>query len=191
MKNKRVSLMLSLLLLLAIAGSIGVLYTTHKYINNIGKTISELKSQDEAGAQQLTDLNIAEQQVKKYQDFSTVATQVLPKTYNQTEINLIVSLARQSGITLTSIGVGNGVGTALPGACQAPLGVYQEIKGVCTVTFHIQPSDPISFDQFMNFLNRLEQSRRKILITNLNLAPTNDKTNRLTITADLNLFTRP
>lgn len=193
MKNKRITILLSLILVISIAGSVGVLYVMHKYITKIDKSISELKSQDEAGAKQLADLNIAELQVKKYQDFSSIASQVLPKVYNQSEINMIVNLAKQSGIGLTSIGVSNGLASSLPGSCRSPLLAYNEVKGVCTVTFHIQPSESISFDQFMNFMNRIEQNRRKILVTNLSLSPTNDKDkpNQLTVSADLNLFTRP
>ena len=191
MKNKRISLLLSLLLFLAISCSVGVLYVMHKYITKIDKSISELKSKDEAGVKQLADLNLAEQQVKKYQDFSSISTQVLPKTYNQTELNLIVNLAKQSGISLTSISVSNGIATSLPGPCRAPLVAYADIKGVCSVTFRIQPSEAVSFDQFMNFITRLEQNRRKILISNLSLSPAGDKSNNLTFSAELNLFTRP
>ncbi len=204
MSNKRYAFILSAILVVSIIGSIGVLYGAHKYIMSRASHFSNLKAEDEAGQQRLAQLGKIEGQLKKYQDFTAISEQVMPTKYDQTEINLIVRLAAQSGISLSTIGVGSGPGAgtgaapASPGAggtssaaCASPLVTYKPAPGVCSVTFRIQPNGTVSFGQFMDFLTRIEQSRRKIVVTNLTISPTGDNASRLNFAADLNMFTRP
>lgn len=205
-------LLIALIVLLA-AGFIGVGYATNAILGGQAHKLSKLKADSDVVQTLEASLARNKADVEKYHDLNTIAETVVPQDKDQAEaVREIVNLASQSGIsklssiTFPSSTLGTGVtsGTASSSSSAAATrpgsnpnltqltpvvglsGVYE-----LQITIAQDASNRVPYDQFLTFLEKLEQNRRTAQVSSITVQPDTQNPNRVAFTLVINEFIKP
>jgi hypothetical protein len=180
----------------------GTFYGT-KMLKKTGNTLLELKLQHAVLGKEATLLTQAKQDITKYSDLEKVAKSIVPQEKDQARtVREIVSLATQSDVSLNAIsfpestlGQTGAAAKKDPKAASAPAGTTQltPIKGLAGVyampiSVESNKDRPISYNQLLAFLKRLEQNRRTSHVTDISILPTEENRNLVTFSLKVNAY---
>jgi hypothetical protein len=200
MKAKQLSYVLIGLLVIALAGFVGVAYGANKLMSGEATKLSKLRADSAALDTQQISLTKNKLDIAKYGDLNTIAETIVPQDKDQAEaVREIVNLATQSGIAkLSSINFPTStLGTASPGTHTNPnLTQLLPIKGISGVyglqiTVTQSSSDMVSYDQFITFLTKLEQNRRTAQVSSITVQPNAQNPSQVAFTLIINEFIKP
>jgi len=175
--------------------------------SNMQKAGNQLK-QKKTEASQLeyakNNLINAKQDIDKYKDITKIAKAVVPEDKNQAvAVREIVNLASQNGITLSSINfpasnLGSSLNTGMGSAPSKKDSLSQlkqvaKIPGVYELMINVEsdPSKPVAYDKFINFLAGLEKNRRTAQVNSITLTPSSNDSNQVAFVINLNEYIKP
>ncbi len=169
----------------------------------------DLKLQNKVLDEEQAALVQANKDVQKYADLEKVAKTIVPQDKDQAKaVREIVSLAADSGISLKSISFPSStLGQAAPvkptgesstktKITTPPLSqvkAVEGIPGVYSMEITVQSDDfkPVSYRNFLDFLNKLEQNRRTAQVATINIQPNTKAPDSLSFTLTLNVYIKP
>lgn len=186
-------------------GTGAIVYYGSTILRNKGDELSKLKVTEEVLANRQVSLQQAKLDIDKYENLEQIAKAIVPHEKNQAQTILeITAIANKTGIPLPEISFGQsdlGVTDKKPAASKLPVnksGTTQVIpipgtNGLYAMDISIRSDTarPVTYEQFLNFLDELSKNRRTAHITSLSIQP--DDTNRelITFSAKLNVYIKP
>ncbi len=190
---------LIVLIALCVAGT----YYANKRIQAEGKKLYELKLESSVLERQNKALEQAKRDIRQYEELEKIAKSVVPQEKDQARTVLeLVNLAAEAGIRVTSVEFPQSeLGQAARRGSKAPvtnnnltqLTPLTSPKGVYSMQITVQadPQSPVSYNQLIDYLTRLENNRRTAQVTNISISPSSDNRSQVTFTLSLNSFVKP
>lgn len=211
MSTKRVYFVMLGLVGILFLAVLGGTYEVNTLLEAKAKKLVDLKLQSQVVASQQTGLQKAKKQVAQYSSFETTAKSIVPQDKDQAEaVREIAKLATDSGIKrLSSVtfplstlgGVTNTTGVAAPSATGSTkknaltqlLPVKGGSSGLYSLQITIQQTTEaaIPYNQFLTFLDKLEQNRRTAQVTGIILQPDALHPDTVAFTLTINEFIKP
>jgi hypothetical protein len=196
---------LGLLVLVAVITVSGIYFGT-SMLKKKSAELVELKLQDKLIEEQQVALVQANKDIEKYQELETISKSIVPRDKDQAKtVREIINLADQSRIKISSItfpdstlgtqpGGGATSTTAAPKA-QASISQVKPVEGITglyqlQVTISVSDVSP-TYNQLIDFLNRLEQNRRTAQVTSISINPDGVNRNLVSFDLTMNVFVKP
>lgn len=151
----------------------------------------------------------ANKDIQKYSELEAIAKTIVPKDKDQARvIRELVVIADQSGIPIQSISfpssslgqttkpaVKTTDSDAPPAAMPLP-SQLNKVDGLSTVyrleiSLQSTVDKPVTFDQLVSFLQRLENNRRTAQVSNINITPEPKNRNLVTFSLKLDVYIKP
>jgi hypothetical protein len=171
--------LLALLFLFIIGGAVG----GNMLLKKQSEKLTNLKVENKAVEMQQTALVQAKRDVEKYSSLEEITKSVVPQDKDQARtVREIVQIAADNNIPIKSItfesstlGQGATPG-AQPGAAKLPGGLsqvkpVQGITGVFSLPISVDSAQQVSYQDFLSFLEDLEQNRRTAHVESINVSP--------------------
>lgn len=208
MNNKKVFIgMIGLTTLLSLA-IIAVTVLSANMLKRHSTKLVELKLEDSLIGEQQTALLMAKKDIEKYKELGDIARAIVPQDKDQAKtVRDIVQIAKENNIvietvTFPSSNLGDkrlAAPTGEQGEQSQPAVVaptisqvkpVSGINGVFALQLDVSPSvaSPVSYNELINFLNRLENNRRTAQISRISITP---KGSELTFNLSINIFIKP
>jgi hypothetical protein len=205
MSNKRFFYVLSGCLTLLVLLIIGAVYMGNTLIEKQAKKLTELRAQSLTIDAQQTSLIQAKKDIEQYTELNNIAKSIVPQDKDQAKtVREINKIAEDSGIELKAIAfqtsnLGQVQATPKPVEGETPTAPkapaisqvkpVQGISGVYSLEITISPARPVTYRNFLTFLERLEANRRTAHVEKIAISPTPDGRN-LTFTLTLNSYVK-
>lgn len=208
MSTKKVFyLMLGVTLLLS-AGVIAATILGSGKLESHSKKLVNLKLEEALIGGQQAALISAKKDVEKYKDYENITNSIVPQDKDQAKaVRDIIQIARDNNITIESVNFPNSTLGSKASATAKTEGTESQTKqpvtapitqakpvsgiaGVYALQLDITPESnaPITYQELINFLERLENNRRTAQISKLNINP---RGNRLVFSLSINIFIKP
>lgn len=174
--------------------------------------LTELKIQGQLIDEQQTALIQANKDIERYKELESIAKTVVPRDKDQAKtVREVVSLSNQSRIKISSITfpsstLGNPVpkpaksssaddSSAAPKVIVPPISQVKPVDGIpglfqLEVTINVRGT-PTSYNQLIDFLERVEQNRRTAQVTSITIDPVGVSRNLLEFDLMMNVFVKP
>ncbi len=194
MNSKRLYLTMLGCIALLVVGLIGGAYGVSKLLTSQSARLVDNRKHVAVLQEEQRQLDLAKQDVKKYQDLADIAKSVVPQDKDQAQaVRQIVTLASQNGIAISSIAFPS---STLGTAGSKTLSQLTPVKGVTGVyslqlTVQSDSTRPVPYNQFINFLSALEHNRRTALVTSINIQPNDKDRSTLSFALTLNEYIKP
>lgn len=193
-------LLLGLILILLLGSLIGSRSIVGQLKSQTNQLVS-LKAKKQALETEQTNLAVAKKEVAKYASLEKIAESIVPQDKDQAEaVREIVNIAAASNIKLTSIDfptstLGQTSTTSKAAQQRILLSQLTPVKGIARV--YVLPisvkdneqADATTYNNFLNFLTKLEQNRRTSEVTNLSIQPQSN--GLITFSLTINEYIRP
>lgn len=199
-KAKQLYYMLVALVAVLCLSFVGIAYGTDKILGSEAAKLSKVRA-DSAAAQTLqASLTRNKQDIKKYSELNTIAETIVPQDKDQAEaVREIVNLASQSGIgKLSSITFPSStLGATAAGSSKNPnLTQLTPVKGMSGVyeleiTITQDSGNRVPYNQFLTFLEKLEQNRRTAQVSSITVSPDAQHPNNVAFNLIINEFIKP
>jgi hypothetical protein len=179
---------------------VGIAYGTDKILGSEASKLSKVKADSDAAQTLQTSLARNKKDIKKYSELNTIAETIVPQDKDQAEaVREIVNLASSSGIgKLSSITFPSStLGSLTPGAAGNPsLTQLTPVKGMTGVyelqiTITQDSSNRVPYNQFLTFLEKLEQNRRTAQVSSITVSPDTQHANDVSFMLVINEFIKP
>lgn len=208
MNSRRVHIIMLLAIAFTLALSIGTVVFGNSTLKSKSAKLQELKLEDKVLEEQQASLLQAKKDLEKYKTLEDIAKAIVPKDKDQAKaVREISQIAAASNINLVSISFpSSSLGQKVaPVKTEEGATAKVETKNVSqakpvtgitgvyqvAVTLTSDPSQPITFDQLVAFLQQLEKSRRTAQVSDLNIDPDTKDRNKLTFSLTINIYTKP
>jgi hypothetical protein len=204
-----VSVVLPALILTTIVGG-------NKLLQSQASKLADLRAQNQVVEDQKIALVRGKEDIERYSDLDEIAKAVVPQDKDQARtIREINAIAAESGISLqavtfteSSLGEAaqssvqnknqtSGTSSTAQQTPQNQSGLTQvtpveDIPGVYALQITISPAvnQPIPYQQFLDFLERLENNRRTAHVDNISVTPV-EGSSGITFTLTLNVYVKP
>lgn len=183
-----------------------VAFLGNNLIKQEATKLTKAKTDNRVINEQQSSLIQAKKDVEKYKDLNEIMKSVVPQDKDQAKtIREISKIASETGVAIKDIkfqtsNLGQSITpaagqtdpskTALPTISQVK--PIEGIKGVYVLQIDISSQDtqPISYTDFIKFLQRLENNRRTAHVNTINVKPLNSGT-ALTFLITLNAYVKP
>ena len=179
--KKAFYIMIGVLSVTFIAGG-GGFYLTDQRLQEKSVKISELKADQAIIEQQVNIYEDARQKIEELSFIEDLANQVLPESKEQAElISEIRTFAELSNMPIQSIDFnsGNSLTLDLDTSQTTPAdGIAGVLVLPTNVTFQVSERGPL-YSDLIEFLERIENNRRKMQITDITLSPNPENPNLL------------
>ncbi len=191
--------MLSVIGLLIIGLLIGA-YGAVRLLQNQSQQLVSNRLQTDVLSQEQDQLVQAKQDIKKYQSLATITQSIVPQDKDQAETVLqVVNIASENGVTLGSITFPSStLGLSGQSASTSTVNLSQltPVKGIPGVydlqlTIESDSSNPVPYNNFINFLTGLENNRRTALLSDVSIQPNQANRNDVAFTLTLNEYIKP
>ena len=218
MSSKRLHMILLAVIAALLIGLLGGTYELNSVLTKKGNELMTNKAKSAALQQEQLSLKKAKKEVAKYSDLEKITKTIVPEDKSQAEAVLqLVNIARANNITLTSITFpvstlgtttakpGSATSSALTSTAPSPaanansktntLSQLQPVKnlpGVYLLQITIQNDNhPVSYNNFINFLDELEHNRRTAQVSTVNIQPDPKNPALLTFVLTINEYIKP
>lgn len=203
MTSKKVFYVLMSLLALIVIGSIAGTVLGTGLLKKSGDSLMERKLEDAVLEKDAEALIRAKRDIEQYKELDQVAKAIVPQEKDQARTVLeIHTIASQAGVVIENISfpqselgqppVKGKKKSALPeGATQ--LTEVEGLKGVFAMPIDITVSKdaPITYNQLLDFLQRLEKNRRTSHVTNITIQPDDEDRSRVHLSLQINTYIKP
>lgn len=185
MTARTLRIVLIALLVLLIAGGYGLFTLGHNYLNDQAQLTSDAATKAEASKQEQSNLANTKIELEKNQQAVERAAKITANSKNyayQDQItNDISRIAKQTGVTITSISFDEASGstsgatpapaTPAPGATAAASGLTAApVTGVKSTSATITLKSPVPYNQIVNFIYAVEQNLTKMRVGGIALS---------------------
>ncbi|MBP9852505.1 MAG: hypothetical protein QG629_298 [Patescibacteria group bacterium] len=183
---------------------LGLLFVGHfanKILTSKATTLSRLKAEAENQNQLQVSLSRNKRELRKYDELNKIALAIVPQEKDQaatiSEINRLASqsgIPKLSSITFPASSLG-GASATTSTVSSNRLSQVTPVKGLSGVyllpiTVTLNSSDPVSYDQFISFLRKLEQNRRTAQVSSVTIQPNQSDPNKLSFTVIINKYVK-
>lgn len=188
---------------------IGGVFGGNQLLQKKSQKLVELKAQNKAIEEQQVSLLQAKKDIEKYSQLNAITKAIVPQDKDQAKtVREINAIANQNGITLKEVTFTNSTlgqaqavkpaegsaGAPAPATPAAPVITQvkpvEGIKGVFSLEITITPKEAIAYNNFLSFLEGLEQNRRTAHVSKISINPTKDGRS-LTFSLTLNAYVKP
>lgn len=212
MNSKRVFFIMLAVVVLLGASIIGAAVFGDQLLQKESAKLVSLKLDSRSLDDQQTSLVQANKDIAKYSDLEKIADSVVPQEKDQAQtVRELVNIAAQSGIKLSTISfpastlgqpvakpipAGSG-DSSTPAAPAAPsitqVTPVKNIPGVYVMEINIQQdsNSPISYDNFISFLDKLEHNRRTAQVTSVTVTPNAQDRSKLSFSIVVDVYIKP
>lgn len=187
--------MLGFVGLLALA-AVSSVVVGNMYLSKQAAKLNELKVEDQVLDEQQTALVQAKKDLEKYTDLEKIAKAVVPQDKDQAKAVVeLIQIAKASKINIKSVTFPSSNLGAKPATPEkkdesssetnkstektSPISQAKPVDGIpgvysleMTVVSDETASSPYSYNQFIDFLSRLENNRRTAQVTQIKIIPT-------------------
>lgn len=209
MNAKRVFFIMLSGTIILVGACAGITYFAHQMLVREGDSLAELKLEEEVLNRQSDALAQAKKDIAEYEDLEIIAKTVVPQEKDQARTVLeIVKLAQESGITITSIEfpdslLGEAIKKSAANSDAKPVNTVdanttqltplKDLKGVYAMEIRVQSDNerPISYQQLLTFLQKLENNRRTAQVIDISITPSDENRNLLNFSVTLNSYVKP
>jgi len=213
MTSKRIYYVMIAVMVLLVAAIIGGAYLANQQLQKQAVRLTDYKTRTAVLDQEQSGLTKAKQDVAKYSSLEKIAKTIVPQDKDQARaVREIINIAAESGIKPTAVnfpvstlgGLATSTGTTSStaplssslSAKQSALSQLTPVKGIpgvydMQITIQQDPSSPVSYSQFIDFLSRLEQNRRTSQVTSIVLSPSTTNRDMVSFTLILDEFIKP
>lgn len=209
MKPKRYFFVLCGIFGLLCLAIIAVVFFGNSLLVKQSKQLSDQKVQNKAAEQQQLALSKAKKDIEKYKDLNTIARAIVPQDKDQAKtVREIAKIAESSGIKLRAFtfqtsNLGqtttpapaptDGAATTPATPATPPLSQVKPVEGipgVYSLEITVSPADnqPIPYQNFLAFLEKLEGNRRTAHVDKISVTPT---ANGITFSLTLKAYVKP
>lgn len=201
MNSKRISYLMIGALAVLVLAMIGGAYAASNVLQKQADTLSSLKLKNKVLDEEKISLKKAKKDVAKYSELQKIAKTIVPQDKDQAKtVREIVNLAQLSGINPSSItfpastlGAASG---AKPAAGNSGLTQLTPVAGnaglyMLPITITQDASSPVGYNQFIDFLGRLENNRRTAQVSSISLQPAPQNRNTLSFTLTVDKYIKP
>lgn len=179
-------------------GVIGVGYGANAILTEKSTELSKLKATSQVTNDLQTSLAKDRADIKKYSELNIIAQTIVPQDKDQSEtVREIVKIANESGIArLASITFpASQLGANARGTTDS-LSQLTPVKGIngvylLPITVTVNASNPVTYDQFMTFLRKLENNRRTAQISDISIKPDTKNQRLLSFSLVVNEYIKP
>jgi len=209
MNTKRIFfVMVGIINFLAIC-SVAAVVLGNAHLVRQSKQLVELKLESRLLEEQQSALQQANKDIEKYSALEKVAKTIVPQDKDQARtVREISKIAQESGVVLSSINFqSSNLGTAVPkpiandsesttkAPAAPPLSQVKPVEGISGVfsleiTIASDTLKPIPYQNFLDFLARLENNRRTSHVENIGITPSGDG-GSLSFVIKLNAYVKP
>jgi hypothetical protein len=213
MNAKKFSYLLSAVLALLIIALFAGVYYGNALLQKQSKKVTDAKAQNMVAEQQKISLSQAKKDIDKYSELNEISKSIVPQDKDQAKTVLEINkIAAESGIRLNSITfASSNLGQQAPkpqatssdggDAAKAttptapPISQVKPvdgIKGVYALEINITTTekDAVSYQSFIEFLEKLESNRRTAHVDKIVIKPTKDR-DALSFSLTLNAYVKP
>jgi hypothetical protein len=210
MNSRRVYLIMLGVVGLLTLGVIGGTYEVNSLLESKAKHLVSLKLQSQVVSSQQIGLQRAKKQVTQYSSFESTAKSIVPQDKDQAQAvreiaNLAVDsgIARLSSVTFPLSTLGGAAGAtsatgspAVSSAAKSALTQLTPVKGTpgvygLQITIQQTSDATVTYDQFLTFLEKLEQNRRTAQVSSIILQPDASHPNKVAFTLVISEFIKP
>ena len=172
-----------------------------------------LRLENELAENQQTSLVQTNKNIDTYIELEKIAKAVVPQDKDQAQtVREIVKIASESGITLSSISfpastlgqaapkptteAGETTGTSQTQTSTAPVTQVKPVQGitgvyVMEIIVQQEQAKPITYNQLIDFLKRLENNRRTAQVSGVTVQPNPSNRSKLSFTLTVNAYIKP
>ncbi len=209
MRPKRFFLIITGVLILLSFLIIGASIGGNILLKKQSSKLAGLKLQSRVLDEQQTLLNRAKKDIAKYSELGNITKSIVPQDKDQAKtVRTLNIIAGQSNIQLNTITfassnlgllmpatpapTGGTVATPKPSPTLTQVKPLAGIPGVYSleITIGSDPDAPVPYTKFVEFLEKLEASRRTAHVTKVVITPTKDGS-KLSFTLTLNAYIKP
>jgi len=183
--------------LLVILG-IACLVLGNKVLASKTAKLVDLKLQDQVLSEQQTALEKAKKDVTQYTPLNTVAETIVPQDKDQAlTVREIVDFAGQANIKIGSITFpASNLGQLKSSSSKTPPSQVLPVSGIkgiyqLPITVVSDTSAPISYNQLISFLQKLENNRHTAQVSQLTITPSDTNGKLLTFQLVVNVYIKP
>ncbi|HEX5797185.1 MAG TPA: hypothetical protein VFX86_02230 [Candidatus Saccharimonadales bacterium] len=162
--------------------------------------LSSSKAENQAIKEQEISLAQAKADIEKYNELDTIARAIVPQDKDQAKtIREIHAIASETGVSIqqinfdvSSLGLTSSTQSgSTPGVTQVK--PVPGINGVYSLELTASSGDssPVSYYQFLQFLEKLEANRRTAHVTNIVVTPSEKNRDEVTFALTLNAYLKP
>ncbi len=199
MSSRRLFMILVAVLVLVNGGGVALLVMGNKYLDKQNTKLTELKVEADTLDVVQRSLIKAKKDIDKYKDLATVVESVVPQEKDQAKtVREIVKLAAESGVNISGISFpSSSLGNAKSGpgaATSATAGTTtqtQKVEGISNVErleISVTSGKAIPFQNFISFLQKLEQNRRTAQVSTTSITPVDATSTDVQFTLVLNVY---
>lgn len=190
-------------IVLMIGAFMGVVYLGKNMIVAEGGKLKELRLEDAVLDKQETALAQAKRDIDEYSELESIAKSVVPQDKDQARTVLeLVSIAREVGINITGITFpaselgqvsGQNKGKKAVDSNLTQLTPLTSPKGVYSmeITLDTDPETPVTYNQLIRFLEKLEKNRRTSQVSNILITPDPDNRSLLSFNLTVISYIKP
>lgn len=196
MTSKRLYYILIVFLLILGGLTVASVYFGNQLLQKKTDELTELKVESLAIEEQQRSLVQAKKDIQTYSELESIAKTIVPQEKDQARtVREIVNLAALSGIGISSISFPSSdlgdEASKTPGNTQVE--PVTGINGLYQMDISVQSdtNNPVSYQNFLDFLGKLEQNRRTAQVTSLNVQPTTENRNMVTFNLILRVYIKP
>lgn len=189
-------------------GIFGAAYLGNSLLQKQANKLVGLKLDSKVAVEQESSLAQAKKDIAKYSELESEAKVIVPQDKDQAEaVKEIVKIASGSGIKLGSISFptstlgqkatkSSGSSKSSSSTAKVPFTQVEkvtDIPGLYSMSITVQSSKdmPVTYNDLINFLNRLEQNRRTAQVTGVTITPDSKNPNNLSFSLIINLYIKP
>jgi hypothetical protein len=202
MNPKRVSYVMMVLVALLSIATVALAAEGDLLFKKQSDKLTDLKAENQAIKDQQISLAQAKIDIEKYKNLNDISKAIVPQDKDQAKtIREINALASETGINLQQINfdassLGLPAATSSVGSSTSLTQVkpVAGITGVYALEIVLSgggEADPVSYYQFLQFLEKLESNRRTAHVTSIDVTPTQKNPNDVTFTLTLNAYLKP
>lgn len=183
---------------LLLAGLLGVVYIGNTMLTAKSQDLNKLKAEVQVLDEFQSSISKNKADIRKYAQLNEIAKTIVPQDKDQTQtVREIVKMSQESGIrSLSSITFpASDLGGA--GAAQRkPISQALQVKGIegvylLPITVTVETSGPATYNQFMTFLQKLENNRRTSQISDITIRPDQKNPELIAFTLKINEYIKP
>ncbi len=207
-KSKKLYFIMLGVVLALCLGVGAIVYLGNAMLSSQSKKVVSLKLDNEVIESQQTALGKAKQDVQKYTALDQIAKQIVPQDKDQAKVTReIVSIATDLGIKISNVTFpASSLGTIVPkqpssSTTPAPVPTtpttqLKAVDGISNlyqldITITSDTAKPISYNNLIAFLDRMEQNRRTSQVTQITITPDSKNRSLLNFSITLTVYTKP
>ena len=192
MTGKQLHYVLISLCVLLVIGLVGSAYLGLGILDKQAADLKQSEVQLEAiNTQELTLLK-ALNDIEEFSELEDVAKSIIPQEKDQARtVREIISIAQQSGANISSVSF---PASDLGEDDESILSQAQPVTGLpglFELEITVQDTDGTEFNQFIAFLEGLEQNRRTSQVKSVTIDPDSDMRNLIDFSINLSVFIQP